>query len=40
MENLRLLGELRQRADEIAGWTASWRSVSPLTSKNWDGKGG
>jgi two-component system NtrC family sensor kinase len=35
MENARLLGELRQRTDEIAGWNANWKHESPRSSTNW-----
>jgi GAF domain-containing protein len=32
METARLLGELRERNDEIAGWNRTWRRASPLSS--------
>jgi adenylate cyclase len=40
MENARLLGELRQRTDEVAELNRGLEARSPNKSRNWDGSGG
>jgi two-component system NtrC family sensor kinase len=40
MENARLLGELRQRTDEVAELNAVSKRGSPNRSRNWGGSGG